>query len=379
MLGMDAARMLYGLINLTCALIILLEMCGCIREGVRSERSRAITAAMAAMCLSFLFDMIDGFGSMYEGLDSRLGFFIVCCYDICMAFGVYFGFIFSELCQEEKYIKRRAVKLLLLVSVLAVAILDVTGQLFTYDEAGYHVGRLYFVEVIILYGMLIFTGLKAAIKSGQNINYARKDEYRVLAGFMFIPAVFELLQLLLGPDAPMITIGITLCFIVIYQTHLEKQISKDFLTGLDNRTHFLNYISAKMAGHEQNLYLLMIDGDSFKKINDTYGHTEGDIALVQIADALRTAVPRDFLIARYGGDEFVVVGEADSAEMVGRIIDNINRELEARNSTNGREWDVYVSIGCAEHTPDIETIPDFINAADREMYRVKNERKSAQR
>lgn len=115
----------------------------------------------------------------------------------------------------------------------------------------------------------------------------------------------------------------------------------------------------------------MIDGNKFKYINDTYGHIEGDRALIQIANCLREVVPRNFLICRLGGDEFAVTGDANSDEEIRILCDCIHSALQRANECNGKEWNVSISIGWTSFKKEFNIIPDFIEAADRELYKNK--------
>lgn len=110
------------------------------------------------------------------------------------------------------------------------------------------------------------------------------------------------------------SMGITLAIFQVYINSMEQMISQDALTQLKNRNELIKYLSDKMKNNDRrkNLYLLMMDADYFKKINDQYGHMEGDNALVCIAEVLReVGVEKEYFVARYGGDEFIVIYEAE--------------------------------------------------------------------
>ena len=120
----------------------------------------------------------------------------------------------------------------------------------------------------------------------------------------------------------------------------------------------------------------MIDLDGFKRINDTWGHPEGDNALVTLAGVLKKACgpfrKRPY-IARYGGDEFIVVmeGSADDAaalcELIRKTMDEANRSIEA--------YDISLSIGEAEWREGM-TPKEAIAEADRELYLIKSKKKA---
>lgn len=101
--------------------------------------------------------------------------------------------------------------------------------------------------------------------------------------------------------------------LLLYIICQEQLISTDPLTGLNNRNRFETYMLSLFSNVDQaeDVYLLMMDADGFKQINDRYGHVEGDHALQVISAALKEVCSASGgFIARYGGDEFVVLQKA---------------------------------------------------------------------
>lgn len=150
----------------------------------------------------------------------------------------------------------------------------------------------------------------------------------------------------------------------------------DGLTDLFNRASFDNHVVAAWqlaAFTGEPLSLLMIDLDHFKKLNDTYGHQTGDEALKATADAIvRVASRRTDFVARYGGEEMVVVlGDTPgvgAAKVADRVCDAIrNVKLFAKD---GERIRVTASIGVASLEPS-EHVKEFIDRADRALYHAK--------
>ena len=112
----------------------------------------------------------------------------------------------------------------------------------------------------------------------------------------------------------------------------------------------------------------MIDLDDFKWINDTYGHVEGDRALIRIAGVLKkTLAGHAGILARYGGDEFCIAGEM-LREEAEHLIKNLYENLEKANKQAASPYDIGMSVGCAQFTKEVRTIPDLVNSADEDMY-----------
>lgn len=161
---------------------------------------------------------------------------------------------------------------------------------------------------------------------------------------------------------------------------LRSQTFSDGLTGIANRRHFDVALEkevrrAKRAGTP--LSLLMIDIDSFKAYNDSYGHQQGDDTLIRVAGALSAMLQRPLdLIARYGGEEFgVIVPEIDAAQGA-RLAEAMRQaiyELNIPHQSAAGHDRVTVSIGLATHSgerPLDQT--DLLGAADRALYSAKH-------
>ena len=147
----------------------------------------------------------------------------------------------------------------------------------------------------------------------------------------------------------------------------------DQLTALHNRRYFMNEAKLNLARSKESnfpIYLVVIDVDYFKEINDRLGHLEGDKILHNIGLILRNSVREGSLAARYGGDEFVLLlGGMDSANILPfceRLEHTIQSELSG----------VSVSIGYAAYPADGEQVEDLFQSADMAMYQRKQSKKT---
>ncbi|NPA66783.1 MAG: diguanylate cyclase [Epsilonproteobacteria bacterium] len=152
--------------------------------------------------------------------------------------------------------------------------------------------------------------------------------------------------------------------------------NRDFLTGIYNRRYFFNHIQEYIDMSKESfkkLYIAMLDIDHFKKINDTYGHDEGDKAIVAVADILRTNTHQEDLVARFGGEEFCVAMLAENDEMAYNICERIRQKIESFSFLTKEDEEVSftISVGLAEHGED-DDINDTINEADLRLYEAKN-------
>ena len=154
---------------------------------------------------------------------------------------------------------------------------------------------------------------------------------------------------------------------------LETLSTRDSLTGLYNRRAF-NHMLEKLTETAQGKYmaLLFIDIDYFKSVNDTYGHDVGDLLLKEFADFLRRVFSHKDLIARQGGDEFVVcVLSASSRVDVREPMVRLHRQLATLKLDAVKDFRLSFSAGIAEYPSDATDLVGLLRCADEAVYRVK--------
>ncbi len=152
----------------------------------------------------------------------------------------------------------------------------------------------------------------------------------------------------------------------------------DQLTGLSNRRGFLLLAEQQLRianRTKRGILLLFADLDGMKRINDTLGHREGDLALAETAEVLRQTFRESDIIARIGGDEFAIVAieaEKDSAEI---LVRRLRENLAARNGKGVRRYDLSMSLGIARYDPGSPcTLDELLARADKLMYGEKHGR-----
>lgn len=155
----------------------------------------------------------------------------------------------------------------------------------------------------------------------------------------------------------------------------RKESAFDPLTKLFNRKAFdesLNHALDMLTVFQEPCCLLMIDADHFKTINDTYGHTTGDLVLQQLADCLTRIFPsKGDCVARYGGEEFAVIFNDVTLSDAGKVAERLLRAVRSmRIESDGRTVPVTVSVGLADARPR-ESAAVWLQRADTALYRAK--------
>ena len=163
--------------------------------------------------------------------------------------------------------------------------------------------------------------------------------------------------------------------------HFEDQLmflaNHDPLTNLPNRKYFRDRLNAKLSqefpdGH--HLAVLFIDLDRFKQINDTFGHAMGDKLLVMVTERLSGCVRKDDILARFGGDEFMIASDGlaerqDAVLIAEKILEMLARPFQIED----HEFFISASIGIAFYKLDAIEADDLIRHADRAMYQAKGQ------
>lgn len=157
-----------------------------------------------------------------------------------------------------------------------------------------------------------------------------------------------------------------------------NQATTDSLTGLFSRHFFFNTGSTLYNDYTKNrnhhLAVMMIDVDHFKKVNDSYGHNIGDETLKAIANCIRSTIGDDELLARFGGEEFILLTRVNTIRETMRLAEDIRKAIEKLDiSTMAGEVKVTVSIGVAL-TNNVKEMSflEFIDHADQTLYESKN-------
>ena len=157
---------------------------------------------------------------------------------------------------------------------------------------------------------------------------------------------------------------------------LEQQARTDALTGLVNRREFDRRFAGIVAGAQESgkpLVSCICDLDRFKEVNDSFGHSAGDHVLAQFGEILRTNLRRTDLVARIGGDEFLMALPNTTGEDARAIVERIREQLHAVNfRSNGKVFRVSSSFGIAELREKHVEGADLLAEADRMLYSAKN-------
>lgn len=181
-----------------------------------------------------------------------------------------------------------------------------------------------------------------------------------------------------------ILVGLVITRLIDESVHLQQEnlmrikydSIHDLLTGLPNRKNIYEHIQNQLNRNKE-FALLFIDFDKFKNVNDKFGHDMGDEALIQGSKRINDCIRFDDVLARVGGDEFIVLlKDLNSMEVVSRICTNIVSSFKEKFELKENEASMGVSIGAYLASSKDDNLENIINKSDKAMYKVKNSGKN---
>ena len=291
-----------------------------------------------------------------------------------------FWFVYVELSQGEKYItvmkNRMRVLSLAMLETIVILVLFIFFPQTVIGKDAEMTDTYYVVFLIVPAIYIIISAVRASIRAFRKENYAVRMQYVICAVYPLIITFFGILQTI-WLNAPVFCFGSTIMMLYVYIVSLNDQVSIDELTHLNNRTQLKKYIvgeSSKPNADKTVYYILMIDLNKFKQINDQFGHVEGDRALIRTADALKLACAdntKKTFIARYGGDEFIVIVKTDDESLVRQLCGRIKDTLLKLNDEARAEYELSASIGYASYRGDVRKFQEALGLADEALYKEK--------
>ena len=263
-------------------------------------------------------------------------------------------------------IRRNIYRTIGLISIVLLVINIFYPLVFSVSDGRYQRGFAYIIFLIFA-AFYILDSLYLYVKRVKKIGSLK-----------LFPVHIFLIPVILGVviQAFFVEIAITWTSIAIsvagIMTALKNEIIfTDCLTGLYNR-EYLEFLH-KRACNKKNCWIsgIMIDLNGFKQINDNYGHAEGDLALCIVADLLLKSFSEYGVVTRYAGDEFVIMLNTTDDQLIQKIIKSAKKNFVTENEKNDKLYQLSASMGYAITNLSNETIDDFMNRIDEQMYQDK--------
>ena len=326
-----------------------------------------ITTALI-MVLDMSMWLMDGTpGSLIRGMYL---FSTVCYYTlnplICALWYLYTDYYINR---SKKHLVKAGIPMMILVGInMILAVMSVFRNVLFYIDGNnvYHRGRFFLVMAGISFFFLAYTMVFVIV----NRRKIQTREYVTLLLFPVSPIIGGILQTMFY-GVSLIWVCVTISLLTIFIDIQNDQLSTDPLTGLYNRRQFDKYLHTKgQSSGSKEIAGLMIDLDSFKAINDTYGHNIGDQALKHVAEILKETFRKNDFVARYGGDEFIVIMEINQRDDLEKAVCRLHENVAQFNAQELTPYQIKLSIGY-DYSSGGKIAMDFVNHIDSLMYSDK--------
>ncbi|HRX58069.1 MAG TPA: GGDEF domain-containing protein [Eubacteriales bacterium] len=372
-----------SLVGIAILAIVLFNQRGNVgSSSLQRQFNRMVYATIAILVIDAACWLVDGTTFPYA---RNLNYFFETLY---YAFNILMPFlwvVYSETALEADAKAARAhIRILAVPMAVFTALLFFNlkyGMIFEIDAQNvYHRGSWFFLDVLLSFAYLGYASFRALAKALKYRRSLRNRQYYMMAAFIVPPAIGGVLQTMFY-GLSCIWICTVISVMLYYIDSLNRQISTEPLTGLNNRRELNKYLTreARDAGHTGVLAMIMMDIDRFKEVNDTYGHYYGDTVLIAMADILKKSCKStSAFLARIGGDEFCIIYPADNIEVVEGLIAKIQYNIIIWNAAHKDMIPLSLSIGYSVWDSENDKgIDALYRRADQKMYEAKRAKRMA--
>ncbi len=376
---MDRLLMAYLTINavgLAILLIIYLFMRK--RSEIFAIDKKFFIGILISNAILIILDAIEWY---YDGKTTEIAIFLlrpvfVLYYIMNPSVGLLW-FLYVYLSANKDFKKLKWHWLLIITPFVANIILSILSYqnniFFTINEENvYARGKYFQVETVISYGYLLASIVLVIL----NRKKFRREEVLALVLYVAIPSFIGVFQILFY-GLSLLWISSAIAILIVFISLQSRSALVDYLTGVYNRHHLENYVTWRIKNSRRQNYIMgiMIDIDRFKNINDQYGHIAGDNALEETANILSKSIKKKDFLARYAGDEFVIVLESPDKNYVHKVLANLEENLRVYNEQSRNQFHMSFSYGFYVFSPeDNFDFKHFIDMIDQKMYQNKRKK-----
>ena len=370
----------YAEANIVSILILAILLFNDKLHSTKQEKQLWFNRTVIAHILYFSNDII--WAAVLSGQIRRTTFLVVLCNFlnyVLLSLLSYEWFMYmaaSEQMQFRTVRKKRILWLLPMIIFTAVIVISyVAAPSFWVNEEGM-LNDLYYPLMVAAPTLYMLSAFVISMVNARKANTRDKKRQYLLIGIYPIAVLISGLIQTFMLNAPLFCFGCALMLVFFYIQNLQALISIDPLTRLNNRRQIDRYIEQVRYKENTAIFAMMIDVDRFKHINDTFGHAEGDRALVLVAEALKKTAGRiksPVFIGRYGGDEFALfiqrTEERDTPERIAELIWDALHETQAKNAL---PYELNISIGYDLLNAKDDSLGACLARADQKLYEYKH-------
>ena len=358
--------------NVVCILVFAVILSLSLSTKNFETKNRYFNGLMIMQIAYFLIDIIWAVGYFLVPLTEG-GYTIIryskLIYFVIGGFAAFCWFMYIEIQMGARFSSTKKKRLIIGIPMVISTITTITISLITKEEKIVENPLVSISMMFIPFLYMIFASIYSIIMAMKSSSLIKRRNYITIGMVPLGLIIVSYCQIYLL-EIPIFCLGTTFIIFMLYINRTQSQVSTDALTGINNRSALTKYIGEYTEF--DYTYILMIDVDRFKSINDNFGHVEGDRALVILAQALKNGCDRNdsnCFLARYGGDEFIIIASSEKEFDVDGLVKNLEDAVkETHTKTKG--YQISVSIGYSR-VHDNESILAVINSADEKMYKNK--------
>jgi diguanylate cyclase (GGDEF)-like protein len=349
------------------------------RESLQHKLYMMVLMITIMMLIVDIFSRFDGKPDTVYPVVNHFGNFMIFLLNPILP-SLWLLYVHVQVFQDEKKTRRLIYPLLTInvVNTVMIILNHFFGWYYYIDSDNiYHRGPLFLLSALITVALIVV----AFVLIIANRKKIEKKHYFSLVFFAVPPSVCIILQIIYYGMSLMLN-SVVLSLLMVSLNIQNHSMYTDYLTGVNNRNKLETYLKEKISTstEDKTFSAIMIDLNSFKSINDNFGHDMGDNALRVFAKLLNSCIRANDFIARFGGDEFFIVLDISDRIALEEIVRRINVCVEKYNESNDYPYKLDFSMGYAVYDYHSHMkVEEFQKQIDILMYKNKQANKEIKR
>ena len=378
----------YTVASVVCVLLLAMMLASERMYGTRSEKQVWFERAVFLCILYFISDAF--WAAVVSGQLPKIRIlvesFVLANYILLsvLAYGLFMFIATSENMEFRKSKKKRLVSMIpLFVSIFVRLLMYLFDPYFWIDQNN-ELNPFYYPMMMAVPIFYLLASFGVSVVNAIKVEGREQKKLYCLIGSIPLGIMFFGSLQVVNLNAPTFCFGCAVMWMWFYIQSMQSLISVDDLTRLNNRGQINRFMEQFQYKPGSAAYVMMVDVDRFKQINDAFGHAEGDRALVLVSEALKQAceqVKAYVFLGRYGGDEFtVIIQNAQDADCPKRIEQAVRKILLKKQEEKNLPYNLLVSIGYDRIKKEADCVKNCIMRADEKLYldKEKNHRTAEQ-
>lgn len=355
------------------AILLIIVFQSLKNDEKKSYQFKLYSMMLNVTIITLIFDVfsrLDGISNPIYPILNNVANFLIFTLNLVLP-SIWLLYVHNQVFPEES--TKKLIYPLVIINFINFAIVILSqffGWYYFIDSNNiYHRGPLFNLASLLIFGLLFI----AFIKIIRNRKVLSKSHYASLIFFAIPPFIGLALQVIIY-GVSIVLNSVVLSLLIVFLNIQNHNMSTDYLTGLYNRKKLDSYLGEKieLSTKLKTFSAIMVDLDDFKYINDNFGHYKGDVVLQISAKILNSCIRTTDFIARYGGDEFLIVLETHDIKDLETIVNRIKMTVKKFNEISDQPYEIGFSMGYAVYDFDANMkTEEFVRYIDGLMYENK--------